>query len=229
MPEVLADQDPDPPWAARPGRPERRLEGPEAAPRRQVAGLVEEAVGGQVHLAVDVDDGAAGEVDGRVVKAVVVTLHDAAHHGVDVARGVGERAQLGAVQAHGAVGDQVLEEVPGERELGEHHQVGTLAGGLAEQLQVAGEVGPEVAQPRRDLGQRDHDGGARLLRGRGRLRRRLGEDAGRPGGGPGGGHHGVDSPPSALPPTNRATRAATPDTGSRATAAGGSASRKRRA
>ncbi len=55
MPEVLADEDPRAP-AISGAVAERRLEGAEPVPCGDIALLVEDAVGRQVHLAVDVPD-----------------------------------------------------------------------------------------------------------------------------------------------------------------------------
>jgi hypothetical protein len=82
VPEVLADEHARSPGAARSGGTERSLEGSEPVAGGEIAGLVEEAVGGQVNLAMDVDDGPPGEVEGCVVKAVVVALQDATDHDV---------------------------------------------------------------------------------------------------------------------------------------------------
>ncbi len=82
VPEVLADEHARSPGAARSGGAERGLESSEPVAGGEIAGLVEEAVGGQVHLAMDVDDGTPGEVEGCVVEAVVVALQDATDHGV---------------------------------------------------------------------------------------------------------------------------------------------------
>src|SRR5487761_1693460 len=135
----------------------------------------------------------------------------------------------------GGLRDQVLEEVAGERELGEDQQVGAALRRRPDQLEVAVDIGPQVAEPGRDLGQCHHDVAALSgIAHRGRLRRRLGAERGRAGSCLGLGHHATDSPPSpAVGPdaadTKSATRAATWETGSRASAAGGSASRNRRA
>src|ERR1035437_8772992 len=187
------------------------VEGPEPVAGGEIPGLVEEAIGGQVHLAVDVDDRAPRKVEGRVVEAVVVALQDAADHGVHLPGRLGEGLNLRAVEAQGGLGDQVLEKVPGERELGEDHQVRAARGGSADQLQVPGNVGAEVAEPGGHLSEADHDIAARPGHSlRGRPKRGL--------------HHRVDSPPSTVPPTNSATRAAPPETGSRAELAGRSPS-----
>src|ERR1019366_5387406 len=86
VPEVLADEHAHPPGAVRSGGAQRSLEGSEPVAGGEITGLVEEAVGGQVHLAVHVDHGAPREVEGCVVEAVVVALQDAADHGVHAAR-----------------------------------------------------------------------------------------------------------------------------------------------
>ena len=128
MPEVLADEDARPPGAGRRGRAERRPKARKRLPGRQVAGLVEEAVGGQVHLAVDVDDLARRRDRRRRCGSGGRRSPGCSPPRRRRPSGRGERGQLGAAQAHGAVGDQVLEEVAGEGQLGEDHQVGAPPG-----------------------------------------------------------------------------------------------------
>ena len=63
--------------------------------------------------------------------------------------------QARVVEAHRDLGGEVLEQVAGQPELREHDQVRPRGPRLGEQLVVAGEVGVERAEPRRDLGERD--------------------------------------------------------------------------
>ena len=117
MPEVLAHGEPDPDPKPRRHRPQEVAGGEEAA-------LIEQAVGGQEQLAVDVDDPAVLEQGGGDEQAVVGRLLDERHdrrqpHGLR-----GERGQGGVVQANGHLAGQVLEQVPGQPQLGEDDQAG---------------------------------------------------------------------------------------------------------
>ena len=109
---------------------ERRVEGAESITGGDVALLVEEPVGRQIHLAVHVHHLAAADVERGVVEAMPVALEDQPGDDVDatVAGRVAEGADLGGVDRQRDVGHLVLEEVPGERELGEDDQAGALGG-----------------------------------------------------------------------------------------------------
>ena len=67
----------------------------------------------------------------------------------------GERGQARVVEAHRDLGREVLEQVPGEPQLREHDEPGPGVAGLLDQLEMAREVGLEVPEARRDLGEGD--------------------------------------------------------------------------
>ena len=67
----------------------------------------------------------------------------------------GERGQPRVVEAHRDLGREVLEQVAGQAELGEHDEARAAVARLGEQLVVAREVLLELPEPRRDLGESD--------------------------------------------------------------------------
>src|SRR5438876_318497 len=75
------------------------LDAAEAVASGQVTLLVEDAVGGQVHLVVHVLQAAATEEQRSVVKAQVIGLQHAAGEDVDVQGSRRQRSQLGRVAA----------------------------------------------------------------------------------------------------------------------------------
>ena len=64
-------------------------------------------------------------------------------------------ASRGIVEPDRDLGGEVLEQVAGQAELGEHDEAGARGTRLGEQLVVAGEVVVEAPERRGDLGQRD--------------------------------------------------------------------------
>src|ERR1022692_1640604 len=114
MPEVLADEDARPP-AMLGAVPKRHVERAESIPGSQVPLLVEEAVGREVHLAVDVDDLATADVQRGVVEPMLTALENQAGHDVDAAlsRCIAKRVDLRCAEAERYLRDLVLEEVPG--------------------------------------------------------------------------------------------------------------------
>jgi len=132
LPDVLADGQPDAVAA-------QVDDGPGGA-RLEVALLVEDAVVGEVHLAVDRVDGAFVE-DGKGVVDVFGALGKA-HHGDDPV-GLGRELpqRRGGVREEVLLQQQVLGRVAGEGQLGEQHQVRRLTAGrpdpVADELRVA--------------------------------------------------------------------------------------------
>ena len=107
----------------------------------------------------DVADAAVLEERGRDEQAVVAGLLDERDdRGQPFGLGR-ERRQARVVEADRDLGRQVLEQVAGQPELGEHHQAGALGARPAQQLVVDGQVLVELAEPRRDLGKRDPERG----------------------------------------------------------------------
>ena len=119
----------------------------------EVALLVEQAVGRQIDLAVQVDDPPALGVQGRVVEAMLRRLfHEAQHHGHG-SGGVQELADLRGVGRDGHVGHHIADEVAGERQFREDDQVGLLGPSRLDLLQVQAHVPLPIGQHRRDLRQ----------------------------------------------------------------------------
>ena len=69
-----------------------------------------------------------------------------------------QRRQAGIVEPHRDLGGEVLEQVAGQPELGKDDQLGALRPRLRQQLVVPREVGVEVAQLGRELGEGDANG-----------------------------------------------------------------------
>ena len=137
---------------------------PDAQPRRhrpqhvargEEPALVEQAVGRQVDLAVDVPELAVLEQRGRDEQPVVGGLLDERHDGRQPARRGGQRGEAGVVEAHRDLGREVLEQVAGQAQLREHDEAGPGLARLGEELVVAREVGVELPETRRDLGEGD--------------------------------------------------------------------------
>ena len=148
-----------------PRRSPRRVEvdGTQPGAGREEAALVEEPVGGQEDLAMDVAHGTALEQRRGDEEAVVVRFLD---EGDDGGQPVGRPRQLEearVVAAHGHLGVEVLEQVAGQAELREDHQVSAVCAGLPDELVVTRQVLVERTEPRRDLGQRDGDALRRLM------------------------------------------------------------------
>ena len=135
--------------------PEPRRRRPQDVAGGEEAPLVEEAVGRQEQLAVDVPDLAVLEQRRGDEQPVVGRLLDERDDGRQPARRRGQRREARIVEAHRDLGGEVLEQVAGQAELGEDDEVGAVGACLAEQLGVPGEVGVEGAELRRDLGEGD--------------------------------------------------------------------------
>ncbi len=134
-------------------RAERRLDpgDPDSAAlvitRRDLAALVELAVGGQIRLGCHTQDGAAVDDHGGVVDAMPVAQRGADHQyrqqlgrcGDNVAHGVLDRVQQHVLQ------QDVLDGVAGQRQFRENGQRHTLVVALAGQPQHRGGVGRGVA------------------------------------------------------------------------------------
>ena len=146
VPEIFADQDAHPAEAG-------RIEGQEPLAGGEVALLVEQAVGRQIDLAVQVDDPPALGVQGRVVEAMLRRLFDEAQHHGHRPGGVEQFADFRGVGRDGHVGHHVADEVAGQRQFREDDQVGLLRAGRLDLLQVQGHVPLPIGQHRRDLGQ----------------------------------------------------------------------------
>src|SRR3972149_16818 len=85
VPEILADQDADP--------AEARIEGAHLVAPGEEAPFIEEAVGGQIDFAVDVDDLSLGEVGRREVETAPRIGLDKTEEDVDLAAGREEAAK----------------------------------------------------------------------------------------------------------------------------------------
>ena len=146
VPEIFADQDAHPAEAG-------RIEGDEPFAGGEVALLVEQAVGRQIDLAVQVHDPPALGVQGRVVEAMLRRLfHEAQHHGHG-AGGVQELADLRGVGRDGHVRHHIADEVARQRQFREDDQIGFLGPCRLDLLQVQAHVPLPIGQHRRDLGQ----------------------------------------------------------------------------
>ena len=134
VPKIFADEDTHPTESGRVERQSNAIAG------GKIALLVEQAVGGQINLAMDVDQSATLGIKGRIVEAVPRRLLDkAGHHG----RRAGRREQfldLGRVAFDRHVGNHVAQEIAGQRQLGKDDQVGVGLPRCLDPIQVQLEV-----------------------------------------------------------------------------------------
>ena len=117
MPEVLADPDPD-------AEPESGRDGTQHVAGGEEPALVEQPVGRQEQLAMDVAELAVLEQGRGDEQPVVGRLLDERH---DRRQSPGRAGQLGqprVVEPHRDLGGEVLELVAGQPELGEDDEVG---------------------------------------------------------------------------------------------------------
>ena len=169
VPEVLADREAHADAQAR----RRRAQ---LVARREEPPLVEQPVGRQEHLAVDVADLPVLEQRGRDEQPMVAGLLHERHHGRQPVGLGGQRRQPRVVEPHRDVGREVLQLVSGQPELREHHESRATGSRLRQQVGMAREVGLEVAEAWRELGEGDPQGlhGPSLGPRRGRRRDRRG-------------------------------------------------------
>ena len=148
VPEVLADRQAQ-------AHAQLRRNSTDHVARGEEPPLVEHAVGRQVDLAVDVAELAVLQQRRGDEQPVVGGLLHERHHGREPACRSGERCQPGVVETHRDLRRQVLEQVPGEAQLREHDEAGPGVAGLRDELLVAREIGLEVPEAWRDLGEGD--------------------------------------------------------------------------
>ena len=87
---------------------------------------------------------------------VVARLLDERHdRGRSAGRLPRERRQPRVVEAHRDLGREVLQQVAGQPQLREHDEPGVVRPRVGQELVVAGEVGLEIPERRRDLGEGD--------------------------------------------------------------------------
>ena len=153
VPEILANGDAHP--------SETGIESANGIAPGEESPLVEQPVGRQVNLVVDVQHLPASEVSRGDEKAVAAVLIHEADHQVEAAAGFqqgGENRVLGG----GMVGDlsrQILEGVAGQREFGENQQVSLGGAGLPDVVEVLFQVRGRIAEGGVDLGESDvHEG-----------------------------------------------------------------------
>ena len=151
VPEVLADADAEP-------DAEARRNGPEHVARPEEPALVEQPVGRQEQLAVDVADLAVLEQGRRDEQPVVGRLLDEGDDGREVLGRGGELGQPGVVEPERDLRRQVLELVAGQAQLREDDEVGLLGAGLLQELVVTSQIAVQLPQARRQLGERHADG-----------------------------------------------------------------------
>src|SRR6185295_8311948 len=148
MPEVLADGQAD-------AHPDPRRDRPQGVAGREEATLVEQAVRRQEELAMDMPDLAVLHQGGGDEQAMIGRLLDEADHGGQAFGRPGELGETRVVETHRDFGREVLEEVAGQAQLGEHDQAAVLAPGIADERVMALQVRLEVAETWRDLSEAD--------------------------------------------------------------------------
>ena len=148
MPELLADE--------QTGRGAGDREEVEPVAGAEAAGLLEEAVGGELELAVDPGDPPSGERHGAVAEAAVRMLLDEADDRGQVLAGGGEAGDLrrfGRTQRH--LRGEMMEPVAGEGELGEEEEIDPGLAGAGDPGEVPLEVRGEIAEPGVELREPD--------------------------------------------------------------------------
>ena len=150
MPEVLADRDPDP--DAQAGR-----HGAQDVAGGEEPTLVEQAVGRQEQLAMDVPDLAVLDERGRDEQPVIGRFLHERHDGRQALGGVGELGQPRVVEAHRDLRGEVLQLVAGESEFREDDQLGARRSRLADQSVMPREVRVQLAELGGDLRDGDPD------------------------------------------------------------------------
>ena len=152
LPDVLADRQPD--LAA------AELDQCRATAALEVALLVEDAVVGQVQLAVDRLHGAAGDHRERVVD-VVLALGEADERDDPLGRRRDAVQRRARVAQEVLLEQQVLWRVAGQRKLGEEHELGAGLAGAVGQLDDRALVAGDVAHDCVHLREGDPQGSAR--------------------------------------------------------------------
>ena len=156
VPKVLADQDSD---AAEP----RGVERHEPIAGREIPLLVEQPIGRQIHLAMDVDYPSPLGPERGVVESVMRRLFDEAHDQRHRPGGVDQLPNLRPGGRDRQIGHHVADEIAGQRQFGKDDQVGVLPPGGLDLLQVQGEVARHVAELRRDLSHRHPQHAGRIV------------------------------------------------------------------
>ena len=134
------------------GSPTSTRPDPVAGPRE--AALVEQAIGRQVHLAMEANQGAVPDESDALQYRCSASPPRTRRRPASPARCAdGEQARV--IGADRNVGNEVLEQVSGERQLREDGELRPLGLGSADAIHGDLEVRVELAESRRDLGQRD--------------------------------------------------------------------------
>ena len=118
MPQILADE--------HRRAPEARIEGADPIAAREVALLVEHAVGRQVDLAMNGDDLSAVEEDRRIVEAERRRFLDEPRDERDDAAELAEARDLRRIERERDRRHHVAQQVSGEAELRENQEVGPV-------------------------------------------------------------------------------------------------------
>src|SRR3954469_21140158 len=148
LPDVLADRQAD--------RHAVQLDQRGLRARLEVARLVEDAVVGQEHLAVDRLDAALGEYRTRVVYVLTALGEADEGHQVAVLGLARELLERGARAVHEVrLQEEVLGRVAGQGQLGEHDELRALVARAADPLLDLPGVALDVAHGGVDLGERD--------------------------------------------------------------------------
>src|SRR3989304_2370541 len=116
MPHVLADQDRGPADSG----PER----PDPPALRQIPLLIEDPVGREIDLAVDMDDLAQREIDGGVIEEALGRLLVKPYDEINPTTQVSQSPEEGTGEGQGARRNDILEEVSGQAKLGEDKRAG---------------------------------------------------------------------------------------------------------
>lgn len=109
MPHILAYKEPHP--------AETGVKGPEVLSSREIALLIKEAVGGQIHFSVGVAQLPALKVKGGIEKAIIGRCFHKAHHNGNVTGKFPEDIDFRRIMPQRHIRDQVLEEVSRQRQL----------------------------------------------------------------------------------------------------------------
>src|SRR3989441_1967726 len=149
VPDVFADK--------YPGPAESGLETAKAITRREIALLVEHAIGRQVDLAVDVDQLAPAEIEAGVEVAMIGLFDHRAQYDVQPIRQAAQLVHDGTLDRDRAFSDEVLEEIAGQAELREDQQLDAGLFRLTHPVPVAFQVARAVTERRVQLRQPDRE------------------------------------------------------------------------
>lgn len=125
-----------------------RIEGAKGFPRRKKAAIIEEAIGRQVHFAMQMQQASLREIGGSDVIVPARVLLDKTDDNIQMLTGVeqGRHSRILGRGARGNRGHQVFEVIAREREFGKHDEMRLVTLGAGEIGEDRLEVGIHIPQ-----------------------------------------------------------------------------------